>query len=74
MPRLTLKSIAKSPKVYKAWDEGDRDGQGYWAELKKGWICAASGAHSCHEYTLERLSEAVDGAEKCDCSECVDTE
>lgn len=64
----TLKQLQKHPKVLKIVDEGEVDG--YWAELKKGWVCESSGYHSCHEDTLEALAEAIDGAQECDCEEC----
>lgn len=64
----TAKSILRTKRVAKVWDEGDANG--VWAELKRGWRCPANDTHTCHEWTFDELYAAVLRAEQCQCDEC----
>lgn len=63
----TVERLLKHPKVRAARLE---DEDGYWVDLKPGWMCPASGSHSCHEDTAKAILSAVANAEPCDCEEC----
>jgi hypothetical protein len=62
----SLQKIGTDPKVVKAWHE---DGS-YWAELRPGWVCIFSGAHTCREDSIEVLADSVKSADACYCDEC----
>ena len=75
----SLDAIRRSPKVETVRDERKPDeidpeqGDGIWAYLKPGWRCTLSDGHSCHEYTVEALADAVRWAEPCHCETCSKT-
>lgn len=51
-----------------------RDEDGWWADLKPGWVCIHSSAHTCHEDTANALMTAVNDAERCTCGDCAEHE
>jgi hypothetical protein len=67
---MTNKTVAKlnaHQKVRRAWLE---DEDGYFADLKPGWVCVSAGSHTCHEMTAREILAAVANAAPCDCEEC----
>lgn len=63
----TLKRYAS--KIQSIDDERGTQ-NGYWVNLKNGWIDAESGCHAIHEDTLAACATRFEFVEPCVCSDC----
>ena len=60
--------IKADPRTEKIWYEGVEDG--WWVELKSGWMCPAADTHCVHEWNLRDLLSAFIRVKPCDCDDC----